>query len=189
MFVIMGTWRTGRRLHFERVSRESMPLGLLLDRVDKTAIRVAGPAVFLSARNDVVPGALLHNLKHNKVLHERILLVHVETRDTPFVAPGQRIEVEKLGKGFFAMQINYGFFEMPDVPKALGEARAFGLALDMDTTTFFVGHEKLVAAPHPALGGWRTKLYVRLSANALSPADFYHLPPNRVVELGSQISI
>ena len=189
VFLVMETWRIGRRAHLERIRNESLPIDLFLERAEKTPLRVAGTAVFLSARADSVPGALLHNLKHNKVLHERVLLVHVDVEDTPFVAPDKRIEVEKLGKGFFNVKIHHGFFETPDVPRALEEARPYGLAIDMETTTFFIGHETLVPAEHPVLGPWRTWIYMRLAQSALSPARFYHLPPGRVVELGTQVSI
>jgi len=189
VFVVMETWREGRRAHQERIRDESMPTDLFLERADKTPVRVAGTAVFLSARGDAVPGALLHNLKHNKVLHERVVLAHVEVEDTPIVPPDKRIEVKKLGKGFYSVIVHHGFFETPDVPRALEEARRFGLALDPETSTFFIGRETLVPAEHPALGRWRTWLYMWLASSALSPARFYHLPPNRVVELGAQVTI
>jgi len=189
VFLVMDTWRRGRRAHIERIRNDSMPLDLFMERADKTPTRVAGTAVFLSARGDSVPGALLHNLKHNKVLHERVVLMHVEVEDTPIVPPGRRIEVEKLGKGFYAVQVHHGFFETPDVPRALEEARPYGLAIDIDTATFFIGHETLVLSEHPVLGTWRTRLYILLAGGALSPARFYKLPPNRVVELGTQVTI
>jgi KUP system potassium uptake protein len=189
VYVIMETWRLGRRTHLERIRAESLPLDLFLERADKTPVRVAGTAVFLSARNDAVPGALLHNLKHNKVLHERVLLCNVTVEETPFVPPQKRIEVEKLGKGFFSVRIHYGFMETPDVPQALKDARPFGISVDVDTATFFLGRETLVPAEHPALGRWRTWLYTQLASNALSPAKFYRLPSNRVVELGTQVTI
>ncbi|MBV9542615.1 MAG: KUP/HAK/KT family potassium transporter, partial [Alphaproteobacteria bacterium] len=176
VFLVMETWRIGRRAHQERIRSESMPMSLLLERADKTPMRVAGSAVFLSARNDVVPGALLHNLKHNKVLHERIILCNVIVEDRPLVEPSKRLEVEKLGKGFFSVRIHHGFFETPDVPRALAEARPFGIVVDVETATFFIGHETLVPAEHPQLGRWRTWLYMLLASNALSPARFYHLP-------------
>ena len=188
-FLLMETWRIGRRAHLERIRNESLPIDLFLERAEKTPMRVAGTAVFLAARADALPGALLHNLKHNKVLHERVLLVHVEVEDTPFVAPDKRIEVEKLGKGFFNVKIHHGFFETPDVPRSLEDARPFGLALDIETTTFFIGHETLVPDENPTLGAWRTWIYMRMAQSALSPARFYHLPPGRVVELGTQVSI
>ena len=189
VFIVMETWRIGRRAHVDRIRNESMPLDLFLDRADKTPVRVAGTAVFMAARSGAVPTALLHNLKHNKVLHERVILAHVEVEDTPIVPKEQRIEVKKLGKGFYAVTIRHGFFETPDVPEALKEARRHGLAIDVDATTFFIGHETLVPDAQPILGRWRTWLYMRLAISALSPARFYHLPPNRVVELGTQVTI
>ncbi len=189
VFMVMETWRFGRRHHQEIVRNESMPLDLFLERADKTPMRVAGTAVFLNARTDVVPASLLHNLKHNRVLHERVILAHVSVDDTPMVRPERRIEVRKLGKGFFSVTVHHGFFETPDVPLALQSARPYGLSVDVDHTTFFVGRETLVPSQHPALGRFRTWLYMQLSANALSPARFYCLPPNRVVELGAQITI
>jgi KUP system potassium uptake protein len=189
VFLVMETWRKGRRHHQDIVRDESMPLDLFLARAEKTPMRVAGTAVFLNARADIVPGSLLHNLKHNRVLHERVVLAHVIVDDTPMVAPEKRVEVVKLGKGFYSVKVHHGFFETPDVPLALKNARAFGLVVDVEHTTFFVGRETLVPAQHPVLGSWRTWLYMQLSANALSPARFYCLPPNRVVELGAQITI
>jgi KUP system potassium uptake protein len=189
VFMVMETWRIGRRMHLERIRNESMPLDLFIERAEKTPLRVAGTSVFMTARIDSVPSALLHNLKHNKVLHERVVLVHVTVEDTPVVPPEKRIEVKKLGKGFFAVDIHHGFFETPDVPLALQQARPFGLALDIETMTFFIGHETLLPAENSELGKWRTWLYVTLASSALSPARFYHLPPNRVVELGMQVSI
>jgi KUP system potassium uptake protein len=185
----METWRKGRRHHQDIVRDESMPLDLFMARAEKTPMRVAGTAVFLNARADIVPGSLLHNLKHNRVLHERVVLVHVIVDDTPVVAPEKRVEVTKLGKGFYSVKVHHGFIETPDVPLALKYARPFGLVVDVEHTTFFVGRETLVPAQHPVMGRWRTWLYMQLSANALSPARFYCLPPNRVVELGAQITI
>ncbi|HEX2760974.1 MAG TPA: potassium transporter Kup, partial [Rhizomicrobium sp.] len=189
VFLGMDTWRRGRRVHLEKVRSESLPLSLFLERADKSTTRVAGLGVFLSSRTDIVPGALLHNLKHNKVLHERVVIVNVAVDDTPLVAPERRLEVEKLGKGFYTVRVHHGFFETPDVPQALRDARRFGLALDVDTATFFIGRETLVPAERSELGSWRNRLYRAMASNALSPARFYHLPPNRVVELGTQITI
>jgi KUP system potassium uptake protein len=187
--ILMETWRRGRRLHLARMRNESMPLDLFLERADKTPSRVAGTAVFMVLRTDAVPTALLHNLKHNKVLHERVVLLHVTVEDVPYVASPGRIDVRKLGKGFYAVDIRHGFIETPDVPLILREARPFGLSIDIDSTTFFVGHETLVPSPHSTLGRWRTWLYIRLAKSALSPATFFCLPPNRVVELGTQVGI
>jgi KUP system potassium uptake protein len=189
IFIIMDTWRQGRRVHQESVRDASLPLPLFLARADKTPQRVAGTAVFLAPRLDVAPSALLHSLKHYKVLHERIILASVVVENVPFVPAAKRIEVEKAGKGFFEVRIHYGFFETPNVPAALQKARALGLVVDVDSTTFFVGRETLVAGEHPGLKQWRIALYTWLASNALAPAKFYRLPPNRVVELGTQITI
>jgi len=189
VIIVMDTWRRGRRVHLEKVRSDSLPLNLFMERADKSTTRVAGVGVFLSSRIDVCPGALLHNLKHNKVLHERVLIVNVTVEDTPMVRPENRLEVEKLGKGFYTVRIHYGFFETPDVPAALEDARRHGLALDPATTTFFIGRENLVPAEHSELPRWRNWLYRHIASNALAAARFYRLPPNRVVELGTQITI
>ncbi len=189
VFVVMDTWRSGRRLHLQKQREDSMSLALFLERADKTPQRVAGTAVFLNARNDVAPGALLHSLKHFKVLHERIVIASVLTEDSPFVPSMRRIEVEKLGKGFFAVKIHYGFFETPNVGTALLEARQHGLVFDIENTTFFVGQEMLVPSAKPALKHWRIGLYMWLASNALSPARYFRLPPNRVVAFGTQMTI
>jgi KUP system potassium uptake protein len=189
VFVVMDTWRVGRRIHLEKLRDNSLALDLFLDRADKNTQRIAGTAIFLNVRNDVVPNALLHSLKHYKVLHERVILATVAVTDTPFVPAAKRVTVDKLGKGFFAVKFTYGFFETPDLPEAFTLARAHGLAVDLDSATFFLGRETLVPDEHPAISRWRVALYMWLASNALSPARFYHLPPGRVVELGTQISI
>jgi KUP system potassium uptake protein len=189
VFVLMDTWRVGRRLHLEKMRDNSLALDLFLDRADKYSQRIAGTAVFLSPRSDVAPNALLHSLKHYKVLHERVILATVTAADTPFVPKSRRVTVEKLGKGFFSVRIVYGFFETPDLPKAFALARAQGLAVDMDTATFFLGRETLVPGEHPSLPRWRVAIYMWMVSNALSPARFFNLPPGRVVELGTQVTI
>lgn len=189
VYLVMDTWRVGRRAHLEVIRQSSLSLDLFLERADKTPQRVAGTAVFMCVRTDVAPSALLHSLKHYTVLHERVILANVVVEDTPFVRGARRLEVNKLGKGFFEAKIRYGFFENADVPRALEEARAYGLAIDMEATTFFLGHETLVPGEHPGLSGWRIALYMWLASNAQSPARFFRLPPGRVVELGTQVSI
>jgi KUP system potassium uptake protein len=188
-FVVMDTWRIGRRVHLEAMRDNALALDLFLDRADKFSQRIAGTAVFLSPRLDAVPNPLLHSLKHYKVLHERVVICTVSVADTPQVAKAKRVTVDKLGKGFFAVRISYGFFETPDIPEALALARAQGLALEPDTTTYFLGRETLVPGEKPSMKRWRVALYMWLASNALSPARFYHLPPGRVVELGTQVSI
>ena len=189
VFVVMDTWRVGRRLHLEKMRDNSLALDLFLARADKYSQRVAGTAVFMSPRSDIAPNAMLHSLKHYKVLHERMVLATVTVADTPVVPVGRRVAVEKLGKGFYSLRFVYGFFEIPDIPNAFSLARAHGLAVDMDTATFFLGRETLVPGEHPSLPRWRVALYMWLASNALSPARFYKLPPGRVVELGTQVTI
>jgi KUP system potassium uptake protein len=178
VFVLIDTWRVGRRVHVDHMRGDTLPLDLFLERAP--AARVAGTAIFLAARTDVVPGPLLHSLKHYKVMHERVVLASISVEGVPFVPPERRVEVTKLGKGFF---------ETPDVPGALERCRALGLALDPDTSTFFLGRETLVPGEHPDLRSWRIALYTWLASNALAPAGYFQLPPNRVVELGTQITI
>jgi KUP system potassium uptake protein len=188
-FVVMDTWRMGRRIHLEAMRDDALSLDLFLARADKFSQRVAGTAVFLSPRLDTVPNALLHSLKHYKVLHERVVLCTVAVADTPFVSKAKRVTVDKPGKGFFTVRISYGFFETPDIPAALQLARAQGLALEPDATTYFLGRETLVPGEKPSMKRWRVALYMWLVSNALSPTRFYHLTPGRVVELGTQVSI
>jgi KUP system potassium uptake protein len=188
-FVVMDTWRMGRRVHLEAMRDNALALDLFLERADKFSQRIAGTAVFLSPRLDAVPNPLLHSLKHYKVLHERVVICAVAVADTPYVSKAKRITVDKLGKGFFAVRISYGFFETPDIPQALALGRAQGLALEPDATTYFLGRETLVPGEKPSMKRWRVALYMWLASNALSPARFYQLPPGRVVELGTQVSI
>jgi KUP system potassium uptake protein len=136
-----------------------------------------------------VPGTLLHNLKHNQVLHERVIFLRVDVQDIPFVPPEKRLTVNKLGKGFYTVEIHFGFFQTLDVPKALEGARAYGLAVDLDSTTFFIRHESLIRARVSAMARWQAMLFIKLYDSAQEAAEFYMLPPGRVVELGSQTEI
>lgn len=187
--VLMNTWRTGRRVLTEKTYGSGISTELFLQRADRTPVRVAGTAVFITPRLDEVPGALLHNLKHNQVLHERVIFLRVDVQDIPFVPQERRLTVNKLGKGFYTVEIHFGFFQRPDVPEALEGARAHGLAIDLDTTTFFIRRETLVPARVSAMARWQVMLFIRLYASALEAAQFYRLPAGRVVELGSQTEI
>jgi len=189
VFLVMETWRSGRRVLLEKAYGGGISTDRFLERADKTPIRVAGTAIFITPRVDEVPGSLLHNLKHNQVLHERVVFLRVDVQDVPFVPPDKRLSVKKLGKGFYAVEVHYGFFQAPDVPAALEGARPYGLVLDLDATTFFIRRETLVPARNSAMPQWQTKLFIRLYASALEAAQFYRLPPGRVVELGSQTEI
>jgi len=187
--VLMNTWRNGRRILSEKAYGGGISTDLFLQRAEKTPIRIAGTAVFITPRLDQVPGALLHNLKHNQVLHERVIFLRVDVQDIPFVPPEKRLTVNRLGKGFFTIEVHFGFFQTPDVPQALEGARAHGLAVDLDTTTFFIRRETLIPARVSAMARWQVRLFIRLYASALEAAQFYGLPPGRVVELGAQTEI
>jgi KUP system potassium uptake protein len=189
VYFMMETWRMGRRALLERIYGQGLSMDLFLERADKTPIRVSGTAIFFTPRLDEVPGALLHNLKHNQVLHERVVLLQVVVDDTPFASPERRIDVQKLGKGFYTMVVHFGFYEEPDVPRVLEQARAHGLAIDVDTTTFFIRRETVVRAKRSDLRPWRAWVFMRLASSALEAARFYRLPPGRVVELGTQIEV
>lgn len=189
VFIVMDTWRIGRRVHLDKMRDGALSIDNFLDRADRLSQRIAGTAVFLSPRLDIVPGALLHSLKHYHVLHERVVICAITVADTPHVPEARRVAVEKLGKGFFAVRISYGFIETPDVPAALALARNHGLVLEPDASTYFLGRETLVPGHAPSLKGWRVGLYMWLASHALSPARFYRLPPGRVVELGTQVAI
>ncbi|HEX3942828.1 MAG TPA: potassium transporter Kup [Rhizomicrobium sp.] len=189
VFIVMDTWRVGRRAHLEKIREGALPVDLLLARADKMLQRISGTAIFMTIRSDLAPSALLHSMKHYHVLHERVVLMNVAFEDKPFVRVRDRVNVQKLGKGFYEVKVKFGFFETPNVPRALEEARARGLALDVDTSTFFLGRETLVPSSKPTLPRWRIAVYMWLASNALSPARFFCLPPNRVVELGAQVAI
>ena len=187
--MFMNTWRIGRRVLAEKVYGTGLSVDTFLGSMEKPPIRVAGTAIFITPRLDEVPGALLHNMKHNKVLHERVIFLRVDVQDVPFVPFEKRLTVNKLGKGFYTVEVHYGFFQSPDVPQALESARSYGLAIDVDTTTFFIRRETLVPARVSAMAKWRTKMFIKLYGSALEAAQFYRLPAGRVVELGSQTEI
>lgn len=152
--------------------------------------RVPGTAVFLSQRTGVVPHALLHNLKHNHVLHERIAIVTVETADRPWVPLDERVDFEKLGCGFYRIVAHYGFMQSPNVPAVLEQcAGREGFTAEPMTTSYFFGRDKFIARAAAGLGRWRETIFIFLQRNAISAADFFRIPPNRTVELGTQIEI
>ncbi|ASG23829.1 MULTISPECIES: potassium transporter Kup [Nitrospirillum] len=189
VFVLVSTWRLGRKVLYDRIYRDALPMSLFLERADRTPVRVAGTAVFMTGSVDKVPHALLHNLKHNKVLHERVVLMRVLTEEVPWVTRERRVSMEKLGKGFFSVTAHFGFMEQPNVPRALAECRPLGLAIDLAETSFFLGRETLVPSSRSDLTRWQEQVFIALSATALSATTFFDIPPNRVVELGTQVEV
>ncbi|MDX9836113.1 MAG: potassium transporter Kup [Azoarcus sp.] len=190
IFIVLRTWKRGRAVLDERSRADTMRLEIFIPSLfNDPPPRVPGTAVFLTNWLESVPRALLHNLFHNKVLHERVVLLKVETTDTPWVSDEQRLEVEQLDYGFWRVLVRYGFKEDPDIPAALALCGRMGLEFDLMGTSFFLGHEKLVSRATSGMAGWREKLFIVLFRNAGGAADYFCIPPNRVVELGAQVEL
>ena len=189
VYFTITTWRRGRRLVATELSEGALPLPQFLERMERVPDRVAGTAVFLTADASRTPAAFLHNLKHNKILHERIIILQVDTMDVPRVPDSQRVEVERLGKGFHTVIAHYGFTEQPDIPAALRACRPHGIAYDEMETSFFLGRETLIPAQRSTLGRLRRDWFISLSHSASATKTFFRIPPNRAIELGNQIQI
>ncbi len=186
--VLMTTWQRGRALIYARWTQDALPLASFLKRLPQSRIlRVPGTAVFMTGNLDYVPGALLHNLKHNQVLHERVLFVTVRTLDTPHASPGQRASVEEAAPMIYRITLNFGFMESPNIPRALSELP--GLALQPMDTSYFLGRESYVPAGLTTLRLLRRRLFLFLTRNAIPATEFFQIPPDRVVELGVRIAI
>jgi KUP system potassium uptake protein len=190
IFLLMTTWKKGRRILAARLLSRAHPIeDFLLDIAKHPPVRVPGTAVFMNGTATGTPPALMHNLEHNKVLHERVVLLTVKTKQVPFIDPEARVEVEPLGHEFYRMIINYGFMEDPDIPKVLENLDAHTPNFKPMDTTYFLGRETVIASKSPGMMIWREKLFALMSRNASSATAYFCLPPNRVVELGSQIEI
>ena len=191
IFQVLTTWQRGRKILVTQLRDIAVPLDGFLARVTDThPARVPGTAVFLTADSNNVPFCLLHNLKHNKVLHQRVILLSVTTESVPVVPGRDRTSIEDLGKGFYRMIARYGFAESPNVPRVLAAAaEQMGFAFNMMDISFFLGREKLVASKRPHMSGPRERLFIWLQRNAVSATDFFRIPSNRVVELGAQVEV
>ncbi|HEX8175648.1 MAG TPA: potassium transporter Kup [Pyrinomonadaceae bacterium] len=190
IFMLMTTWKKGRRILAERLMARAHPIeDFLRDIAKNPPVRVPGTAVFMNGTATGTPPALMHNLEHNKVLHERVVLLTVKTKQAPYVGPEERVQLESLGHEFYRMIINYGFMEDPDIPKVLENLELSAPSLEPMNTTFFLGRETVIASKSPGMMLWREKLFALMSRNASSATAYFCLPPNRVVELGSQIEI
>jgi KUP system potassium uptake protein len=191
MCAVMLSWRRGRRLTHASLRRSSVPLERLIETLMREPpARVPGTAVFLSATPDATPNALLHNLNHNKVLHERVVFITIEVGDEPAVEPARRIGLERLEHGFWRMTLRYGFMQKPDVVYDLTETSRRILPFDMMSTSFFLSRQ--IVAPSPGgsfLARWSERLYAAMARNAGSAADYFNLPANRVIELGTKVQI
>ncbi len=189
IFTLLTTWARGRSLMRATMAEGSIPIGIFAKSAKNSAARVPGTAIFMSSSADGVPSALLHNIKHNKVLHERVLVLTVMVEDVPYIAEGDRTELTDLGDGFYRIKLRYGFLEETDIPAALAEAQMCGGKFDMMQTSFFLSRQTLIASKKPGMALWREKLFAWMLRNAATAMEFFKLPTNRVVELGSQVEI
>jgi KUP system potassium uptake protein len=192
LFTLLTTWATGRRIMRERLAEGEGGFSLeqFIVSTAKSVHRVRNTAVYLSAADTGVPSALLHNLKHNQVLHERVLIVTVKVEEVPQVAPEQRTEVHDAGHGFYRVIIRYGFMEEVDIPRELSALGCLDGSFDPMTTSYFLGRQKLIpSVDHPGMARWREALFAWMSKSSESAMESFKLPTNRVVELGSQLQI
>jgi KUP system potassium uptake protein len=190
VYTVMLTWKRGRRLLAERIQREAKPLDEFIAEVGQRPItRVPGTAIFMSGTAGKTPAALLHNLEHNKVLHERVIFVTVKTEQVPYVPDDERLAVEQFGGGMYRVKVHYGFMEDPDIPAALADSARHGLPAMEGDTTYFLGRETIIATPRPGMAPWRERLFALLSRNATTATAYFGIPPDRVVEMGEQIEI
>ena len=191
VFTLLSTWKKGRQILSKRLRAQTLPRELFLDNIrTNPPVRVPGTAVYMYSNPEGTPPALLHNLKHNKVLHDRVVFLSIVTEEVPFVPADERVTVEHLSDGIYQLVLHYGFMADVDVPKALAATNHEGLVFKPMETTFFLGRETLIASKKQrGMAHWREQLFSLMTRNARSASSFFRLPPNRVVELGAQIEL
>ena len=190
VFTVMTTWKRGRHILSERLQESTLPFDEFSRRIHEGEItRVPGTAVFMYSNPRATPPALLNNLEHNKILHERVILLSVRTEEVPFVKPNKRVEIHNLMDDFSQVVLHYGFLQSPNVPEGLTLACDQGLDCNLEDVTYFLGREQLLATERPGMAIWREQLFALMSRNARSATDFFMLPPDRVVELGTQVEL
>ncbi len=190
LILIMWTWTRGSQILTAKAKKDSLPLTDLIEMLRaRPPHRAPGTAIFLTSDPDVAPVALMHNLKHNKVLHEKNVILTVRTTDRPRVPDTERVLMEPINEDFKKITLSYGFMESPVVPRALGLCRKQGLKFDIMSTSFFLGRRSVIPSASQGMPLWQDKLYIFLMRNAANPTDFFHIPPGRVVELGTQVSV
>jgi KUP system potassium uptake protein len=188
--VVMYTWRRGSRLLFEKTRKQETPLRGLVAMLEKRPPpHVPGTAVFLTSDPTSAPTALMHSLKHYKVLHEKNVILTVETADTPKVKPEERVQIEQIGDTFSCVTLNFGFMETPNVPKALAIARKLGWQFDIMSTSFFLSRRSLRPAAKSGMPRWQDRLFIQLARSANDATDYFQIPTGRVVEIGTQVTI
>jgi KUP system potassium uptake protein len=188
-FTLLTTWAQGRRLMRQRMQEAAMPIEVFVKSAANSATRVPGTAIFMSSAPSGVPHALLHNMKHNKIIHERVIVLTVVIEDVPYVEAADNAEIVDLGQGFYRMVLRYGFMQETDIQRALSRVTGCGQKFDMMQTSFFLSRQTLIAAARPGMAIWREKLFAWMLRNAATAMEFFNLPTNRVVELGSQVEI
>lgn len=190
LFTVMLTWKRGRQLVFENLQKHAIPLELFLESLFVAPpVRVPGTAIFMRGETDGVPHAMLHNLSHNKVLHERVIFLTVHIREVPWVPVTERLKIIDLGHDCSQMNVYYGFKDEPDIPGVLALYGQRGEPFNMMETSFFIARQTLISTPGEGMAMWRERLFVMMSRNARGAADYYQIPPNRVIELGTQVEI
>ena len=190
LVIVMWTWNRGAKILTDKTRRDSVPLLELVEILKARAPhRAPGTAIFLTSDPDTAPVALMHNLKHNKVLHEKNIILSVSTAETPRVSDEHRVRIEPINDDFKRVIINYGFMESPNLPKALGLCRKQGLKFDIMATSFFLGRRSVVPSAQSGMPLWQDKVFIFLMRNAANPTDFYKIPPGRVVEMGTQVTV
>ncbi|GMM62083.1 potassium transporter Kup [Novosphingobium sp. IK01] len=189
IFTLLTTWSRGRALMRAGMAEGSIPLEVFTKSAHSSAARVAGTAIFMASASNGVPSALLHNIKHNKVLHDRVVILTVQIQDVPYVDGAERADVKDFGNGFYRLKLRFGFLEETDVPAALRTVTTCGTPFDMMKTSFFLSRQTLIPSDKPGMAIWREKLFAWMLRNAAGAMEFFRLPTNRVVELGSQLKI
>jgi KUP system potassium uptake protein len=190
VMTLMYTWRRGSRLLFEKTRRQEIPLESLVANLEKKPpVRVPGTAVFFTSDPLSAPTALLHSLKHYKVLHEKNVILTIETADTPRVNAAERVHIEPVGETFSRVVLRFGFMETPNVPKALAVARKLGWQFDIMSTSFFLSRRTLKPAPHSGMPRWQDRLFIGLTRVANDATDYFQIPTGRVVEVGTQVTV
>jgi len=190
LVALMVTWTKGTQILSEKSRRDSVSLTDLVEMLKKRPPhRVQGTAIFLTSDADVAPVALMHNLKHNKVLHEKNIILTVRTTGVPRVQESDRVSIEVLTEDFKKITLSYGFMESPNLPRAMGLCRKLGLKFDIMATSFFLGRRSVVPSANSGMPLWQDRLFIFLMKNATNPTEFFHIPPGRVVELGTQVTV
>src|SRR5215472_13975578 len=190
VMTVMYTWRRGTRLLYEKTRRQETPLPELVAMLErKPPQRVRGTAVFLTSDPNYAPTALMHSLKHYKVLHEKNVILTIETANTPRVDPAERVRIEPVSDTFTRLRLKFGFMETPNVPRALAIARKLGWSFDIMSTSFFLSRRALKPAVHSGMPRWQDRLFIMLTRIANDATDYFQIPTGRVVEVGTQVTI